>query len=71
MLWCREWRYDLGMVQVLITVCVIGVLAWLVTTYVPMAEPFKKVFIAVAVIGTVLWVLGAFGLLPAGLMRLR
>jgi hypothetical protein len=51
------------MIQVLITVCVIGVLAWLVVTYIPMAEPFKKIFLAVAVIGTVLWLLSVFGLL--------
>ena len=51
------------MIQVLITVCVIGLLVWLATTYIPMPDPFRKIVIGVAVIGTVLWLLSIFGLL--------
>jgi hypothetical protein len=53
------------MVSVLLTLIVIGVLCWLVVTYIPMADPFKKIFIAVAVILTVLWLLSLFGLFGA------
>lgn len=59
------------MIQVLITLCVIGILVWLATTYIPMAEPFKRLFVGVAVIGTVLWLLSVFGLLAGIPVRLR
>jgi multisubunit Na+/H+ antiporter MnhB subunit len=43
-------------------IIVIGVLMWLVNSYIPMAEPFKKILNAVVVIALVLWLLYAFGL---------
>ena len=50
------------MVNTLIILAVIGLLCYLVMRFVPMADPFDKIFIAVAVIGTVLWLLGRFGI---------
>lgn len=50
---------------ILIPIIVVGVLMWLVSAYVPMPEPFKKIVMAVAVIVTILWLLSAFGLLPS------
>jgi hypothetical protein len=47
--------------SVLITLIVIGVLLWLVNTYIPMDGKIKQLLNAVAVIGTVLWLLNAFG----------
>lgn len=49
-------------IATLITLAVIGLLAWLVYTYVPMLPPIKQIFVAVVVIGTVLWLLERFGL---------
>jgi hypothetical protein len=40
----------------------IGVLCWLALTYIPMAEPFPRIMIGVAVIATVLWLLCGFDL---------
>jgi uncharacterized BrkB/YihY/UPF0761 family membrane protein len=49
--------------NVLVTLVVIGVLLWLINTYVPMQARIKQILNVVAVIATVVWVLGAFGLL--------
>lgn len=52
------------MLQVLVLLIVVGVLLWLVTTYVPMDATIKKIIVAVVVICIVLWLLQIFGLLP-------
>lgn len=44
-------------------IIVIGVLLWLVNTFIPMAAPIKNILNAVVVIVLVLWLLGVFGLL--------
>ena len=50
------------LMSILLTLVVVGVLLWLVNTYVPMDAKIKQILNAVAVIATVLWVLNAFGL---------
>jgi len=47
---------------VLLTLVVVGVLLWLVNTYIPMDAKIKQILNVVAVIAVVIWVLGAFGL---------
>lgn len=49
------------LMSVLITLIVIGVLLWLVNTYIPMDGKIKQLLNAVAVIGTVIWLLNVFG----------
>lgn len=41
---------------------VVGVLLWLVNSFVPMAGSIKSILNAVVVIGVVLWLLNVFGL---------
>ena len=48
------------MVLVLI---VVGVLLWLVNSYIPMAGSIKSILNAVVVIAVVLWLLTVFGLM--------
>ena len=50
------------LLTVLLTLIVVGVLLWLVNTYIPMDGKIKRILNVVAVIGVVLWVLNAFGL---------
>ena len=50
------------LMTVLLTLIVVGVLLWLVNTYIPMDGKIKRILNVVAVIGVVLWVLNAFGL---------
>jgi hypothetical protein len=51
------------LINLAITLVVIGVLLWLVNTYVPMDGKIKKIFNIVVVICVVVWLLYAFGIL--------
>lgn len=51
------------MLSLFVTLIVIGVLLWLVNTYIPMDGKIKNILNVTAVIGTVLYVLNYFGLL--------
>jgi hypothetical protein len=42
---------------------VVGVVLWLVNTYIPMDGKIKNILNVVVVIGVVLWLLQAFGVL--------
>ena len=50
------------LLHVFLVLIVVGVLLWLVNSYIPMARPIKSILNAVAVIGVVLWLLNIFGL---------
>ena len=49
--------------QVVITLIVVGVLLWLVNSFIPMANSIKTILNAVVVIVVVVWLLRVFGLL--------
>ena len=51
------------LIQVVLVLVVVGVLLWLVNTYVPMAGPIKSILNAVVVIAVVIWLLNVFGLM--------
>jgi len=50
------------LVQILIALVVVGVLLWLVNSFIPMASSIKSILNAVVVIMVVLWLLNVFGL---------
>lgn len=49
-------------INVIVILGLIGVAVWAINTYVPMADPWKKLINVVAIIGTILWLLGVFGI---------
>lgn len=49
-------------VEVCIVLVVVGVLLWLVNTYIPMASGVKSLLNAVVVIFLIVWLLRVFGL---------
>ena len=51
--------------QVLVVLIVVGVLLWLVNTFIPMAGSIKSILNAVVVICVVVWLLNVFGLMPS------
>ena len=55
-------------VQLVVILAVVGVLLWLINTYIPMDDQVKKILNAVVIIAIVLWllwfVLGLVGLVP-------
>ena len=55
----------MSLVGLVIVLIVIGVLLWLVTTYIPLEPNIKKLIVAVVIIVTVLWLLSQFGVLDS------
>ncbi len=53
----------MSLISLAITLIVIGVLLWLVNTYLPMDEKIKKILNVVVVICVVIWLLVAFGVI--------
>ncbi|HAW26463.1 Thivi_2564 family membrane protein [Parvibaculum sp.] len=53
------------LLHLVLVLVVIGVLLWLVNTYIPMDSKIKSILNAVVVIAVVIWLLQAFGLLGA------
>ena len=58
------------LMQILLALIVVGVLLWLVNSFIPMQGTIKSILNAVVVIGVVLWLLDAFGLFHS-LSRIR
>ena len=53
----------MSLVSLVLILVVVGVLLWLINTYIPMDPKIKSILNAVIVIGVVLWLLKVFGLL--------
>ncbi|MBL9034312.1 MAG: hypothetical protein JNN33_06080 [Rhodospirillaceae bacterium] len=55
----------MSLVTIVITLIVVGVLLWLVNTYIPMDGKIKSILNAVVVIAVILWLLQVFGVLDS------
>lgn len=51
------------LINLVIVLIVVGVLLWLVNTYIPMDRKIKTILNVVVVIAVVIWLLQAFGVL--------
>ena len=51
------------LLNVVFTLVVVGVLLWLINTYIPMQATIKNILNAVVVIAVVLWLLYGFGII--------
>lgn len=58
------------LINLIVTLIVVGVLLWLVNSYIPMDRKIKSILNVVIVIAVVLWLLSAFGIL-GGLSGIR
>lgn len=54
---------EMPLLNIVVILIVVGVLLWLVNTYVPMDGKIKSILNAVVVIAVVIWLLQAFGVL--------
>ncbi|MDL1891511.1 hypothetical protein FBQ87_01275 [Sphingobacteriales bacterium CHB3] len=50
------------LLQVVVILIVVGVILWLINSYIPMQVTIKKILNVVVIIGVVLWLLNVFGL---------
>jgi len=53
----------MSLVTIVVTLIVVGVLLWLVNTYIPMDGKIKKIINIVVVVVVILWLLNVFGVL--------
>jgi len=53
----------MDLIQLVIVLIVVGVLLWLVNSYIPMDSKIKQILNGVVVIAVVLWLLNVFGVL--------
>ena len=53
----------MDILTILLVIVVVGVLLWLVNTYIPMQPTVKGILNAVVIILLVLWLLDAFGII--------
>jgi hypothetical protein len=53
----------MSLISLVITLIVVGVLLWLVNTYIPMDGKIKKILNVVVVVVVILWLLSVFGVI--------
>ncbi|MBI3867226.1 MAG: hypothetical protein HY299_01740 [Verrucomicrobia bacterium] len=53
----------MSLISLVVTLIVVGVLLWLVNTYIPMDGKIKQILNAAVVVCVVVWLLYAFGIL--------
>ncbi len=55
----------MSLISLVIVLVVVGVVLWLINSYIPMQATIKKILNAVVVIVVILWLLSAFGVLDS------
>jgi hypothetical protein len=53
------------LITLVLILIAVGVLLWLVNTYIPMDAKIKRILNIVVVVAVILWLLSVFGVLPA------
>lgn len=51
------------LIQLVIVLVVVGVILWVINSYIPMQATIKKILNAVVVIVVIIWLLSVFGLI--------
>lgn len=51
------------LLTIVLVLIVVGVLLWLINTYIPMAGPIKTILNIVVIVCVILWILSLFGLI--------
>lgn len=54
----------MSLITLIVVLVVVGVILWLVNTYIPMDAKIKQILNIVVIIVVVLWLLSVFGILP-------
>ena len=56
-------RNTMPLIQLVIVLVVVGVVLWVINSYIPMQATIKKILNVVVVIVVILWLLSVFGLI--------
>jgi predicted membrane protein len=54
------------LINVVVTLVIIGVVLWLINTYIPMQSTIKTILNLVIVIAVIIWLLYGFGIIGSG-----
>jgi len=54
----------MSLISLVVALIVVGVLLWLVNTYIPMQATIKRIINIVVIVAVCIWLLSVFGLLP-------
>ena len=58
-----EWEARaVTLLNLIVTIVIVGLILWLINTYIPMQAAVKKILNVVVVIVLIIWILNAFGL---------
>jgi hypothetical protein len=52
----------MSLLSILIAIIIVGVLLWIINTFIPMDRQIRRIFNLVVMIALVIWLLKAFGL---------
>ena len=58
------------LIQLVIVLVVVGLILWVINSYIPMQSTIKRILNVVVVIGVIIWLLSVFGILGS-LSRIR
>ncbi len=59
------------LIGLLVVIAVVGLIVWLLTTFIPMDAKLKQLLVVVAIVGLLLVILKAFGVLNIPALRLN
>ena len=51
------------LIQLIIVLAIVGVILWLINSYIPMQSTIKKILNVVVVVAVVVWLLSVFGVI--------
>jgi len=51
------------LIQLVIVLVVVGVVLWVINSYIPMQSTIKKILNVVVIIAVIIWLLSAFGVI--------
>jgi len=61
----------MGLIELVLTIAVVGFIVWLVITYIPMPQPIRMAIIVLVVVVVIFIILRAFGIGDIPLPRAR
>lgn len=62
--------FAMSIISIILVLIIVGVLMWLINSFIPMAAPIKTLLNVVVFIVLIIWLLQVFGLFSPGHLRL-
>jgi Flp pilus assembly protein TadB len=59
----HERRNTMPLIQLVIVLVIVGVILWVINSYIPMQSTIKKILNVVVIIVVIIWLLSVFGLI--------